>query len=153
MADTVEGGGSWHRMHLGHRELLVQLDIGAGEGRGAGDLAINGLHHPYAGHPFPPGVPEVLLEDVAPELEDHGVLQNGQGLAQWLDNVQHHEAAGGLPEKVEPDQLQGQHANQFEALDLRIQSSGQETGHIPILREVVAAEEQSIAGEAYLVLA
>jgi len=97
-------------------------------------------------------VPEVLLKDVAPKLEDHGVLQNGQGLAQWLDNVQHHEAAGGLPEKVEPDQLQREHANQLEALDLRIQSSGQETGHIPVLREVVAAEKQSIAGEAYLVL-
>jgi len=51
-------------MHLGHRELLVQLDICAGERRGARDLAINGLHHPDAGHSLPPGVPEVLLKDL-----------------------------------------------------------------------------------------
>lgn len=153
MAGTVVGRGSGRRMHLDRYGLLVQLDVGAGEGRGAGYMTVERLHHSNGGHPLAPRMPEVLLEEKAAELEDHRLLQNGQRFARRLDNVQHHEAARCLAEEVEPDELQRQHADQLEALDLRIQAAAQKARLIAALGKVVAAEDQAVAGEAYMVLA
>lgn len=74
-------------MDLSHCGLIIQLDVGAGEGRGACNLTVTRLHHPDGGHPLTPGVPEVLPVDIATELEDHWIVRGGDGSARRLDHT------------------------------------------------------------------
>lgn len=53
---------------------------------------------------------------------------------------------------MEAKELQRKHANQVEGLDLRIHTLTQKVRFILEVAEIVAAEEQPVAGETYLVL-
>lgn len=123
---------------------LVHLHIGAGEGRSAGDLAEAGLIAAYGRDSLAPGVPEVLLVYVAAKLEDHGTLS----FELWLNRLhaEHHEAALTLAIEIEANVLERHHADQIEALDLRILAQKAIAiglaEVIVVSVEVVAAEEQ-----------